>query len=96
MLKVLTEFHHRAAKHITGMTAKCGGGGDWYCPAVDEEMDATGHHSIGVYIKRWQTNLSQRVANCPIYALCKVVEKMPGTSRLVRWWDQDAVNELEE
>ena len=29
MLKVLTEFHHRATQQLTGMTAKCGAGGEW-------------------------------------------------------------------
>ena len=28
-LKVLTEFHHRAERRITGMTAKCGTGREW-------------------------------------------------------------------
>ena len=29
MLKVLTGFHHQAARRITGMMAKCGAGGEW-------------------------------------------------------------------
>ena len=34
MLKVLMTFHHRAARRITGMTAKCGAGGEWDYPLV--------------------------------------------------------------
>ena len=46
--KVLTAFHHRAARRITGMTAKRGAGGEWEYLAVDEEMDYAGIHPIRV------------------------------------------------
>ena len=59
-------------------------------------MDATGVHPIGVYIKRRNTTISERAACCPIYALCTEAERMPGTNRMARWWDQNAVNEPEE
>ena len=39
MLKVLTEFHHREAQQITGMTAKRGAGGKWEYTAIEEAMD---------------------------------------------------------
>ena len=32
MIKVLTRFHHLAARRITRMTAKCGAGGEWEYP----------------------------------------------------------------
>ena len=59
-------------------------------------MDAVGIHHIRVYIKRRQTTIAERVACRPIYALCTEVERIPGTTRVVRCWDQGAVNELEE
>ena len=59
-------------------------------------MDATRLHLRRVYIKRQQNNITERVACCPAYALCTEVERMPGTSQMVRWWDQDAVNKPEE
>ena len=34
MFKVLTAFHHRAARRITGMTAKHEAGGEWVYPEV--------------------------------------------------------------
>ena len=43
-----------------------------------------------------QKTTSERVACHPIYALCEVAERMPGTSWLVQWWDQDALNKPEE
>ena len=62
MLKVLTAFHHRAARQITGMTEKRGAGGEWEYPAVNETMDAAGFHPIEVYIKIWKTTISESVA----------------------------------
>ena len=96
MLKVLTAFHRQAARRITGMTVKCGAGGEWEYPSLEEAMEAAGFHPIGVYIKRRNTTIADRVAYCPVYALCMEAERIPGTSRLVRWWDQDSVNEPED
>ena len=96
MLKVLTAFHHRPARRITGMTEKRGAGGEWEYPEVYGAMDAAGIHPIGVYIKSRHTNIAKRVSFCPIYAMCTEAERMPGTSRMVHWWDQDVLNELEE
>ena len=96
MLKVLTAFHHRSTRRILGMTEKCRAGGEWECPAVDEGMDSAGLHHIGVYIKRRQTTVAERVACRSVYALCTEVEIMPMTIRMVRCWYQDAVNESNE
>ena len=96
MLKVLKAFHHRAARHITGMTVKRGAGGEWEYSAVEEEMYAAGIHPIGIYTKRRQMNIAEKVACRPVYTLCTEAERMLGTSRMMRWWDQDAVNQPEE
>ena len=69
MLKVLAGFHHRAAQQITGMTAKLGAGGEWEYPPVVEAMEDTGIHPIGVYIKRRQKTIAERVDFRPVYAL---------------------------
>ena len=95
-LKVLTAFHQWVARWITGMTAKHGAGVEWEYPEIEEAMESTGIQPIRVYIKRRKTTILERVACRPIYALCTESEWMPGTSRLVRWWDQDALNEPEE
>ena len=96
ILKVLTVFHHWAAQQITWVMEKRGAGREWEYPAVEEAMDSSGIHFIGIYIKRCQTNIAYRVACRPVYALSTEAERMPGTRRMVRWWDQDAVNEPEE
>ena len=62
MLKVLPEFHHWAARRITGMTEKRGAGGEWEYPSVEEATEAAGIHPIGVYIKRRKTTILERVA----------------------------------
>ena len=59
-------------------------------------MEAAGIQPIEVYIRRWQATIAERVACFPIYKLCTEVEWVPEMSQLVRWWDQDAVNEPED
>ena len=59
-------------------------------------MDSAGLHLLGVYIKRRQKTISERVARRPVYELCAEAENIPGLIRMVLWWDQDAVNDLEE
>ena len=96
MLKVLTAFHHREAQRITGMKLKRGAGKEWEYPAVEEVMESVGLHPIGVYIKGQQTTISQKMAFRPVYELCTESDTIPGTIRMVCWWDQDTVNEMEE
>ena len=51
---------------------------------------------IGVYKQRQNMTISERAAFRPVYAFCTETERIPGTRRMVRWWDQDVVNEPEE
>ena len=62
MLKVLTEFHHRVAQRITGMSAKRGAGGEWEYPVVEEVMDSAGIHPIGEYINMRHTTIVERLS----------------------------------
>ena len=96
MIKVLEVFHHQAAQRITWMTAKSGSGGEWEYPSVVEEKEATGIHPIWVYIRRQQATIVEKVDCLPNYELCTEADRIPGASRMVRWWDQNAVNEPEE
>ena len=59
-------------------------------------MDSAGIHSIGLYVNRRKKTIAERVSYQPVYALCTEVERILGTSQVVLWWDQDAVNEPEE
>ena len=94
MLKVMKGLHHQAAQWITCMTENRGAGRECEYPLVVEEMEAAGIHPIGMYIMRRQATIAERVYCRPIYKIFTEAERMPGTSRLVKWWEQDAVNEL--
>ena len=59
MLKALMEFHHKAAQQITVMTAKRRAGGGWEYRI----------HPKGLYIKRQQTTIVERVACRPLCVL---------------------------
>ena len=59
-------------------------------------MESVGIHPIRLYIKRSQTSIVERVDYRPVYALFIEVERIPGTSQMVLWWDQYAVNDPEE
>ena len=76
------------------MTAKREAGEEWEYPSVVEETEDMGIHPIGLYTKRRQATIAERVYCRPIYKIFTEAERMPGTSRLVKWWEQDAVNEL--
>ena len=84
ILKVLTEFCQQAAPWIMVMTAKHGAGREWGYPAVEEAMDSAGIHPMIVYIKRRQTTIYERLSCWPVYAFCMEVERMSGTSLMVR------------
>ena len=96
MLKVLEGFNHRAGRWMKGMTATRGAGEEWEYTLVVAEMDAAGLHPIVEYIRRWQETMAENLACRPFYELCVDAERMPWTIWMVRWWDQDVVNEPEE
>ena len=78
------------------MTATRGAGGEWEYYLVASAMDAAGIHPIGKYTMRRKMTIAKKVACLPIYELCVKAERILGTIRMVRWWDQDVVNESEE
>ena len=84
-LKVLAGLHNWAARRITGMAAKRGAGGEWEYPLVVEAMEDAGLQPIGMYIKRRHTTIAERVACLPVYEIYTEAERIPGTSRIVRW-----------
>ena len=83
MPKVLKEFHHKEARQITEKTENRGAGREWEYPLSEEAMEAAGLHPIGVYIKRRQITIAERMEFRPIYALCTEAERMPGKIRLI-------------
>ena len=78
------------------MTLTCGKGGEWEYPPVVAAMESAGLHPIGEYIRRQQMTIAEKLACHPIYEICVKVERILGTIRMVKCWDQEVVNEPEE
>ena len=62
----------------------------------DDTVHLSHIHPIRYHIKRRQVTISEKVACRPIYELCAEAEQMPGTIRMMGWWDHDVVNELDD
>ena len=61
-----------------------------------ESMEGAGLRPIGEYIRRRQADISERADFRPIYDIYTEAERMPGTIRTIKWWDQDVVKEPDE
>ena len=68
-----------------------------YYPSIQESLTelSSEEHSVE-YIRRQQATIVGKLAFRTIYELCAKAERMPGTIWMMRWWDQDAVNEPED
>ena len=95
MLKVLEGFHHQAARRIAGMTAWITEDGVWdYLPVADA-LESAGLWPIREYIHRRKVTILAQASFQEIYELCNGAEQMPGSSKLMRWWDQEMGRERE-
>ena len=56
---------------------------------MTEALDTAGIRNIKEYIQRRQTTVVAQVAWLLIYEICTGEEHMTGTSKFMRWWDQD-------
>ena len=73
------------------MTAQRAEDRDWEYPPVDNAMESAGLWTIKEYIQIRQENMAEQVACWTIYELCTRVEWMPGSSWMMRRWNQDEV-----
>ena len=55
---------------------------------MKEALEAAGIWPIKEYTRRQQATIEEYIDTSPIYKLCKRVERMQGTSRMMRWLDQ--------
>ena len=62
---------------------------------MEESLKGAGMWPMKEYIRRRQATIAEYIANRPIYELCTGSERMPGSSRFLRWWDQDINREGE-
>ena len=81
---------------ITVMTADHVAYGKWEYPPLVADLEAVGLYPIQEYIQRQYATMAAQVAFQPIYDLCTNEEQRPGTIQMMKWWDQDAVQESEE
>ena len=61
---------------------------------VVTEMHSAVIHPIGEYIRRCQANIAENVAYRLIYELYDEAERMLGTIKMVRFWDQGVENDI--
>ena len=69
--------------------------GEWECPPVDEGLDIYRLCPIKEYIQQSQDTVAAQVACRSIYYLCTGEVRIPGTSRFMKWWEQDVGWEVE-
>ena len=60
-------------------------------PPVAAALEEADVYLIHEYIWRRQASITAHVACFPIYKLFTDMERRLGTSRIMRWWDQDIV-----
>ena len=60
-------------------------------PPVAAALEEADIYLIHEYIWRRQASITAHVACFPIYKLFTDMERRLGTSRIMRWWDQDIV-----
>ena len=89
MMKVLEGFHHRIDRRITGKTARCVREEGWEWPPVEEALELAGMWPMQEYVRRRQATIEDCIATRLIYELCTGAEHMQGSSRILRWWEQD-------
>ena len=63
--------------------------GEWEYPPVADTLEAAGVWLIKEYIQILQDTIAEEVACQTVYDICTGVERIPGSSWLMRWWDQD-------
>ena len=66
IITVLEGFNYRIARHIAGMTAKKGDGGEWEWDSAEAALETTGIWKIKEYVRRWTAKINEYVAIIPI------------------------------
>ena len=88
-MKVLEEFHHQILRRLTGNTDRYVREEGWKWPPSEEDIEVAGLWKIQEYVRRRQVKIADHIMTPPIFELCTRVERISGTSRSLRWWDQD-------
>ena len=63
-------------------------------PSIDA-LEIEGICPTKEYIQKQMATIMAHIDCCPIYELCTGADEMPGSSILMKWWDQDLGWEVE-
>ena len=77
------------------MTDRHAEDGEWEYPTVADTMEAAGLWTIKEYIQRRQATIAAQVTCRKIYEASTGAELILGSSRMMRWWEQDVGREEE-
>ena len=88
-MKVLEGFHHRVARRITGNQARRLPNGEWEYPPLEPALEAAGLFPMKEYVRRRQAHIADYIATRPICNMCVDATPLSGSSRRLRWWQQD-------
>ena len=89
MRKALEGFHHRVARQLTGKQPRYLPAEDrWVYPPIAEALEEAGLYTMEEYLSVRRNRLVDYVATRPIFNLCGSAERLSGSSRHQRWWDQ--------
>jgi hypothetical protein len=86
MMKILTGFHHRVVRKITGKTAKLENG-VWVHPPIADALKKAKMEPMEEYVRARQARMIQWLALRPILPLIEGQAE----SRSIRWWAQPTV-----
>ena len=89
MIKPLSGFHNRAIRRLTGTMPQRQPDNTWLYPPIAPAMKDAGIYSIQTYIWRRQSTAVDYIATRDIYRLCTEAAPPTGSSRCLRWWQQD-------
>ena len=70
------------------MTARRVDSRDWYWALVDAALEVTCIWPIREYLWSQEANIAEYVAGRLIYELCTFLERVEGSSKFLRWWNQ--------
>ena len=89
MMTVLEVFHQRTTRKIVRTTVRKGDDGEWEWASVDAALEVTGIWPMRKYMNRRYATITEYVSGRLMYRLWTGEERMEGSSRFLRWWDQE-------
>ena len=89
--KLLSRFHHRVIRRMTGRMPRHNGDGTCKYLTLGEVMGEAGLQEIETYVAYLHNTVSQNIATRPIMDLCLAAKWSPGPRVVKRWWEQEVL-----